>query len=244
MDLVVRKPIVKTEELCKKVYDIRLAEVPDVFEKLYDSLSSEDPSFAKVNASSFICELQAIDCELFGLAWLHYMLEASKLHKLKEDLEVEIIYTKSYLKNLNLSALWDLMAVYNEAIAVAGRERTYPTANAAQIMWDGFYKDLMHKTGDPDCATRLANRFMLGSHDAWHEADASQKLTIVLANQLGFFESMNFKTAFGFESLINSMYITYLNHIDSANATPEEIKRTVHVIKGLRAFLDKKKERG
>ena len=258
---------ISIEQLCRDYYDLQIFEANNSLEiRLYAELMKLDQSLRVTNSNLFLCELAALNIELFGLAWFehNYQMVLSKGQRQDQygaAICKEITFTKSYLKQTGNDNVWSAAGYYNDTI--------YQVSIAQQISTDwsvfkdtGYFekddylgsidkaieksiRDDMEKLHtDEECAKRLANRLL--SVSSWQEGILiPQKLSSTFAQRNNF--SPNIEALFLLQRLTVGLYKNakdYINEVISCGSWELARKASDEFIQHLKKFAQKPMERG
>jgi hypothetical protein len=198
-----------------------------------------DPTLStkKIDSSIFFRELEALNIELFGLAWFDYNFELQEEGKQDSSncdvaLLTEIMFAKSYLEQTKGNDIWSAAGFFNEHILQATMAqhisrnwaipRDIPSYYERGVNWfpEESQKLLLDRArehcdkllSDKECASRLANRLL--SNHIWRDGIMiPQKLSSAFAQRLNF--SPNIEALLLLQRLIVGIYNNARNYIDA-----------------------------
>lgn len=188
MGLFSSKPKMSVRDWCENFYsnaifaNIRNVDPWQVFCDLaYEQIVQADNSFSQVQSSIFASQLLALRLEVTGIAWfIHENENFSPLHN-------EL--TRKYLQLHDYGELWDIMAIYNEAVArsAAGGIDTSSRQGSAKIASINLkriehFKKWSGSVSEPKDAARAANR--IECQTGWKTGRTPVYLSFALTNQL------------------------------------------------------------
>lgn len=123
MGLSSRKPNLSIEECCQQFYDSNIFHSKIVagrdfwsiaLDTILKSVAEFDQSFLSVDPTIFRNEMTALRMELFAFA-----LASSKKFNTEKYTIPQSLFTRSYLEENRNLEIWDIMAEYNQAIAMS-----------------------------------------------------------------------------------------------------------------------------
>ncbi len=268
-----KKSKVTVEELFLIFYESQVFNndaVSSLAKEVVDFIVEADHTFKVVDLTKLKRELMALRIELFNFAWLTYSDELSLTdpEAANKNILTGVVFTKVYLDKLGRRDIWDVMRVYNSAIARAGDD-------ASSVSWSGidtslfpgfprvgvsfpdeqskrefllkeredtrrhFSQEFAESTRDLDCADRCANLFM--SCSSWKDGVISQKLTTEFINRLGLNQNLNCEAIFRLQRIIVGLYNGARDFIEIKPFEREYIDSLRSVVAGLKkAVRDKK----
>ena len=222
MGILSRKPRVGIEEFCRQFYDTYVfnptvlagVDVGEAFwETAFNSVVEADKSFEAVEYAKFRHEMTALRMELFGLAWMHKF-------KREEFTVPQSIFTRQYLEENKGSEIWDVMGVYNQAVAdsvtltaTGERMKDWQVVKDNKTKVDIFVKKWLPRLEAQgreinqelvDCAAVAANR--IGADIRRNNCILVKRLTVRLADRLSCDISLNSEALFRLGVVIFGLY--------------------------------------
>jgi hypothetical protein len=117
MPLFGSKPKLSIEKCCRWYYESTTNpngnSWSEVMEFTFKNIEEADPSFSKVEKSTFGKEMKALRMEIFALEWFQKFKKAKYLEKYSYR---QSIFTRQYLEERACPEIWDIMGEYNRAI--------------------------------------------------------------------------------------------------------------------------------
>ncbi len=220
-------PKISTEQLCRDYYDSQIFKTNGDFELIvYAEILKVDFSAKEIDTEIFICELMALNIELFGLGWLDHNYPGEQGPEC-----TEIKFTKSYLEQMGESEIWKAAGFYNETIFQArtaqkisrdwsvSRDAGYyegdflfSETTGEKLIEDSIRDYYDKRLADKECASRLANRVL--SVDAWREGIMIlQQLSSTFAQRLNF--SPNIEALLLLQKLTVGLYKNAKDYINA-----------------------------
>jgi hypothetical protein len=236
------------ETIAKKLYQLYVDYYDSqIFNKNVDyeltawaEMLEADPSASftqKIDHTIFFRELEALNIELFGLAWFDYnykLQEEGKQDSSKFDVALftEIMFAKSYLEQTKGSDIWNAAGFYNENILQATMAqhnlrdwaipRDIPSyykrgvnsfdEESQKLLLEAAREHCDKLLSDKECASRLANR-IVSNHTWQHGIMIPQKLSSAFAQRLNF--SPNIEALLLLQRLIVGIYNNARHYIDA-----------------------------
>lgn len=222
---------------CRDYYDLEIFSVNGDFEILvWSELWKSNLPAGRVDFAILARELQAVNAELFGLAWcsnVHRLALSKELEGGRADvvLCVEILFAQRCLEAMGDGEIWRAAGVYNDTMMKAAMDQ------ASSMQWSiprdipAYYeRGMMCSAGkeqdqllenlrtryvkllpDNECLTRVLTRLM--SMARWADGVMiQQRLCVVLAQRLALASSL--ETLFFLQRVIDGLYRNASNYIE------------------------------
>ncbi|MBC8548092.1 MAG: hypothetical protein H8D23_00440 [Candidatus Brocadiales bacterium] len=190
MGIFKRKKKITVEEFCEIIFSEYIQMSPILGEEPWDIycssnhhlLSQRDPSFGDVSLNDFSDQMLALRLEVLGIAsFIHFKdIFSPKINEL----------TQSYLSEQDQENIWELMSVYNTAVAksaVGGYDPKTPKGRGyitfINSMRTQLFDDWVKTVENPNNAARAANR--VGCDQPWKVLRTHSYLTFAFTRQLG-----------------------------------------------------------
>jgi hypothetical protein len=261
----------KTEEICFNYYEYEVFDNSFYYNLAFNFLTNND-SKKQINRELFNKELSALRCELFGFAFfinkLSSLLKDKREHSIKEwtlaieAITNEIMFTKTYFNESNKSSnIWNDMSYYNNIFFITQEDEIIASLTplfkvfpgiietgaesriaeiGKQAMRDTLVKELNNKIKDTECIDRLKNRMGIYEKDLF--CNINQYLATRFAIRTDSLINSNYEYLFKVQQLVNSIYYNAKNYIEILPFNPEYQRKMNLMAKGLREFINSKRE--